>query len=493
MNHLTSTCIADDYIVCVHAGNQFLPFAFRDSILVTLLLHYLTSSHKSEVTSASTCLHYLFDIVPQGVVATTCSEERTMLRQRQQPPTSSSTPIQSELHPSKEGVKLPWYQYPLNLILARTLRFLGKFGYYLHNKRYKPNGIPVTRIKKVKMRDGYEVILHIYEPSPPPSTTSHRSQSISSSRSELRPCVINFHGGGFTIGSGTDDSRWAHWCTRTSGPSTTGYTTEASRTSNSINTTTEAGNERGLGAIYISIEYRLSPEYPHPTPVDDCIDSTLYIIKHAKEFGIDKDKVFLSGFSAGGSLAVTTALAFISSSPLDSSHTSLPNSNTTTTTTTTTKTQNQIAGVIAFYPVLDFNTPRSIKRQRALAYANSNSNSNSRGKVTPLPGWMTRMFDTSYLPPQLSLDRMDPMISPGLAPSCKLETFPNLHLILCGADVLANEGREFGERLRNGEREVVVRTVPGARHGWDKPPLPLQSSVGEEYDAAIESMIRWCQ
>jgi acetyl esterase/lipase len=409
------------------------------------------------------------------------------LRQRQQAPTSSSTPPQSEPHPPTERVTVPWYRPTLNLILARTLRFLGKFGYYLHNKRYKPNGIPVTRIMKVKMRDGYEVILHIYEPSP--SSAWHSREATPSSRSGLRPCVINFHGGGFTIGSGTDDSRWAHWCTRTSGDSTTRDTSKASTTSKPIEP--RKGDKRGLEAIFISVEYRLSPEYPHPTPVDDCIDSTLYIIKHAEEFGIDVRQVFLSGFSAGGSLAVTTALAFISSSPLDSSHTPLPNS----TTTTTTKKKDQIAGVIAFYPVLDFNTPRSIKRQQALAYANSNSNSkpNSGGKVTPLPGWMTRMFDTSYLPPQLSLDRMDPMISPGLAPSCKLETFPNLHLILCGADVLANEGREFGERLRNGEREVVVRTVPGARHGWDKPPLPLQSSVGEEYDAAIESMIRWCQ
>jgi acetyl esterase/lipase len=408
------------------------------------------------------------------------------LRQRQQAPTSSSTPPQSEPHPPTERVTVPWYRPTLNLILARTLRFLGKFGYYLHNKRYKPNGIPATRTLKVKMRDGFEVILHIYEPSSSPPTTS--SGSRPSSRSSLRPCVINFHGGGFTIGSATDDSRWAHWCTRPSGASTTGHTSEASETrGNTISRPRKKG--KGLGAIFISIEYRLSPEYPHPTPVNDCIDSTLYIINHAEEFGIDKNQVFLSGFSAGGSLAVTTALALSPSSPLDSSHISLPDSNTTT----TIKKKNQIAGVIAFYPVLDFNTPRSIKRQQALTYANSNSNSNSHsgGKITPLPGWMTRMFDTSYLPPHLLLDRMDPMISPGLASD--LSGFPNIHLILCGADVLANEGREFGERLRDGGREVVVRTVPVARHGWDKPPLPLQSSVGEEYDAAIESMMRWSQ
>ena len=178
-------------------------------------------------------------------------------------------------------------------------------------------------------------------------------------------------------------------------------------------------------------------------------------------------------------MVVTTALALSSVSSTSSSS--------TTTTTTPEETKNPIAGVIAFYPVLDFNTPRLIKRQQA--------RNGGEGKIILLPGWMTRMFDTSYLPPHLSLDRKDPMISPGLTPSSQLEGFPNIHLVLCGADVLANEGRVFGERLRSdgGKRDVVVRTVVGARHGWDKPPLPLQGSVSEEYDAAIASMMRWIQ
>jgi acetyl esterase/lipase len=290
--------------------------------------------------------------------------------------------------------------------------------------------------------------------------------------------VINFHGGGFSIGSSTDDSRFAYWCIRTT-----------TTTSSNPNPTS-----KGLGATFISVEYRLSPEYPHPTPVYDCIDSTLYILSHADEFGIDSDKIFLSGFSAGGSLAVTTALAL---SPSSSSSSSAP-SGTGTNSTQRTKRKHSIAGVIPFYPVLDFNTPRSQK------LANS-------PKAKPLPGWMTRMFDTSYLPPSTSLDRKSSMISPGLCPDELLKCFPNTHLCLCGGDVLAHEGRMFGERLqRLGERvrepkeggkqggreygnEVIIREVPGVRHGWDKPPLPLQASVGEEYDAAIESMKRWCE
>jgi len=328
------------------------------------------------------------------------------------------------------------------------------------------------------MRDGKEVVLHIYEPLPS-SNTTHTSNP------ELRPCVINFHGGGFTIGSGTDDSRWAHWVTRTS-TSEVGATNE---TTTSAPSTMTRDKELGLGGIFISVEYRLAPEYPFPIPVNDCIDATKYILAHTEEFGIDRGKVFLSGFSAGGSLAVTTALALSSSSSSTTTSTTMSTTSTTPAQDLTNDTQtNPIAGVIAFYPVLDFSTPRSIK------LANSNPQG---GVVKPLPGWMTRMFDTSYLPPSPSIDRLDPMISPGLIDEKELEEFPSCHLVLCGADVLAAEGRDFGRKLEQagetkGTREVVVRTVVGARHGWDKPPLPLQASVGVEYNAAVASMRRWC-
>ena len=142
------------------------------------------------------------------------------IRQRHPIPTSSPNPTHSQTSipdsPKKATTALPWYQYPLNLILSRTLRFLGKFGFWIHNRQYHPNGIKVTRRMGVKMRDGKEVVLHIYEPLPS-SNTTHTSNP------GLRPCVINFHGGGFTIGSGTDDSRWAHWVTRTTPSSSSSF------------------------------------------------------------------------------------------------------------------------------------------------------------------------------------------------------------------------------------------------------------------------------
>lgn len=43
----------------------------------------------------------------------------------------------------------------------------------------------------------------------------------------------------------------------------------------------------------------MAPEYPYPTPVDDCYTVTQYILKNANEFGCDSGKIVLAGDSAG--------------------------------------------------------------------------------------------------------------------------------------------------------------------------------------------------
>lgn len=188
-----------------------------------------------------------------------------------------------------------------------------------------------------------------------------------------------------------------------------------------------------------------------------------------------------------------------------------------------------VKGVVAFYPLLDFSTPRSVKLDKS-AQARARP-----GIIKPLPGWMTRLFDTSYLPrPSLKeggsvIDRTHPLISPLLATDRQIAKFPSIHLCLCEADVLAQEGQEFADRLSvsggsgqsaptkdaagdigdgtggrrgkgegygegggQGARDVVCRWVQGARHGWDKPPHLVKPSVKDEYDAAVDSINRWC-
>lgn len=114
-----------------------------------------------------------------------------------------------------------------------------------------------------------ELTISIFRPSSSSSTTTPTT---------THPCIYYTHGGGFISG------------TRHLGVS-------------SILDWVES-----LPAICISIEYRLPPEHPDPTPLEDCYDGLLWISSHASELGINPDCLLLAGISAGGGLAAGLAL-----------------------------------------------------------------------------------------------------------------------------------------------------------------------------------------
>ena len=55
--------------------------------------------------------------------------------------------------------------------------------------------------------------------------------------------------------------------------------------------------------LVVAVDYRLAPEHPFPAPQDDCLAVALLVLKT-----YDDKKVTLAGDSAGGALAITTAL-----------------------------------------------------------------------------------------------------------------------------------------------------------------------------------------
>lgn len=62
------------------------------------------------------------------------------------------------------------------------------------------------------------------------------------------------------------------------------------------------------GAVVTSIEYRLAPEYPAPTPREDCYSGLRWFVDHVDELGVDPRRVVVGGSSAGGGLAAATVL-----------------------------------------------------------------------------------------------------------------------------------------------------------------------------------------
>lgn len=89
--------------------------------------------------------------------------------------------------------------------------------------------------------------------------------------------VIHIHGGGYNTVSAADDT-----------PDTVPYV--------------------AAGVEIWSVDYRLAPENPFPTPLDDCWVALAWIRFNAAELGIDPTHIALFGESAGGGLAAALAM-----------------------------------------------------------------------------------------------------------------------------------------------------------------------------------------
>ncbi|MFJ4254040.1 alpha/beta hydrolase [Microbacterium sp. NPDC090003] len=63
-----------------------------------------------------------------------------------------------------------------------------------------------------------------------------------------------------------------------------------------------------FNGVIVTVEYRLAPEFPDPTPVEDCYAALVWTADHAAELGIDPSRLLIGGASAGGGLAAGTTL-----------------------------------------------------------------------------------------------------------------------------------------------------------------------------------------
>ncbi|WP_330461148.1 alpha/beta hydrolase [Streptomyces sp. NBC_00820] len=63
-----------------------------------------------------------------------------------------------------------------------------------------------------------------------------------------------------------------------------------------------------VGAVVVSVEYRLAPEHPYPAQIDDVYAGFRWTAAHAGEIGGDPARIVIAGSSAGGGLGAALAL-----------------------------------------------------------------------------------------------------------------------------------------------------------------------------------------
>jgi acetyl esterase len=65
---------------------------------------------------------------------------------------------------------------------------------------------------------------------------------------------------------------------------------------------------QNIKTLIVSVDYRLAPEHPYPSSLEDAYDALVWISQHGETIGGDHSTIIIGGDSAGGNLAAAVAL-----------------------------------------------------------------------------------------------------------------------------------------------------------------------------------------
>lgn len=207
------------------------------------------------------------------------------------------------------------------------------------------------------------------------------------------PAHLYLHGGSFWLGSVADYDPICRW-----------YAAE-------------------VGCAVVSVDYRLAPEHPYPTGLEDAYAALTWVVEHAAEIGVDPQRISVGGFSAGGGLAAALTLVARDRSGPKIIFQSLES------------------------PILDLTLSTDSMRQLASGYGLTRD---SLVEAYAFYLGTNGRAEDSYASPLLAED---------------LTALPPAYVLTCECDPLRDEGEEYADRLAAAGVPVELHRVAGHVHG----------------------------
>lgn len=242
----------------------------------------------------------------------------------------------------------------------------------------RPAKMPVARVTEIQVAGAAGMLpARVYDP----RTTQGPA-----------PVILYFHGGGWVTG----------------------------------NLDTYDASDRALanstGAIVVSVAYRLGPENRFPAAQDDADASYNWLLTNASSFGGDPRQIALAGESAGGNLAIDTAIW------ARDQHLPAP------------------VHELLVYPVVgtDLNTPSYKETTKAVPL--------NRAAVE----WYVAHFTNS------PADLKDPRLN--VVGAADLHGLPPTTIVSAEIDPLRSEGEALARKLADAGVSVAQQTYPGVTH-----------------------------
>ena len=187
-----------------------------------------------------------------------------------------------------------------------------------------------------------------------------------------------------------------------------------------------AGYVAETGVPMLSVDYRLAPEHPHPSPVEDSFAGLRWLVDHAAELGVDPGRVAVMGDSGGGGLAAGVALMA--------------------------RDRNlALARQVLIYPMLD------------------DRNTTPDPNLAPFAGWS---YDDNYtgwhalLGDRIGTDDVPAYAAPARA--VDVSGLPPTYVETGELDIFRDESIEYARRIAATGTSIELHVHPGCPHGFDR-------------------------